>query len=94
MRKLFGAMVMAGALASGSAQAACTQPQDQQFAANKDAMQRAILVAAMSCGDASLGTRAVFYRAGEPQQTDAAVLAFVLLLQAQRSDDPPKKVLP
>ena len=93
MRKLFGAMVVAGALVSGSAQAACTQTQDQ-FATSKDAMQRAILVAALSCGDTQLGSRAVFYRAGEPQQTDAAVLAFVLLMQAQRSDDPPKKVSP
>lgn len=91
MRKLLTTIVMAAALTSGSAQAACTQTQDQ-FAANREAMQRAILVAAMSCGDVAIGSRAVFYRAGEPQQSDAAVLAFLVLLQAQKSEDPPKKV--
>jgi len=55
-------------------------------------MQRAVLVAAMSCGDVSMGNHAVFYRTGEPQQTDAALLAFILLVQAQKTDELQKKV--
>jgi hypothetical protein len=91
MGKLFGAIVVAGALCAGQASAGCAHS-EEQMAPTKGSMQRAVLVAAMSCGDVSLGTHTVFYRADEPQQTDAALLAFVLLLRAQRSEEPQKKV--
>ena len=91
MRKLFGAVLMASALSSGSAWATCAHTEDQMMTTDRAAMQRAVLVAAMSCGNVALGTHAVFYRSGEPQQADAALLAFVLLLQAQQADDQHKK---
>jgi hypothetical protein len=90
MRKLIGAIVLAGALGAGQASAGCAHS-EEQMAPARGSMQRAVLVAAMSCGDVSLGSRAVFYRTGEPQQADAALLAFVLLLQAQRTEEPQKR---
>jgi hypothetical protein len=82
---------MVGALCAGQAAAGCAHS-EEQMAPAKGSMQRAVLVAAMSCGDISMGNHAVFYRTGEPQQTDAALLAFILLVQAQKSDALEKKV--
>ena len=83
---------MAGVLSAGQASAGCAHSEEQMSPA-KGSMQRAVLVAAMSCGDVSFSSRAVFYRTGQPQQTDAALLAFILLLQAQKSGDLQKKVV-
>ena len=53
MGKLFGAIVVAGALCAGQASAGCAHS-EEQMAPTKGSMQRAVLVAAMSCGDVSL----------------------------------------
>ena len=92
MTKLFATIMAAGVLFAGNGWTGCAHSEDQ-LTPIRGSMQRAVVVAAMSCGDVALGSRIVFYRAGEPQHTDAALLTFVLLLQALRPDDPHKKVV-
>ncbi|HWU26114.1 MAG TPA: hypothetical protein VN154_06885 [Rhizomicrobium sp.] len=86
MRKLFATIVLLSALGASEARAACTQP-GEQLSADRNSLSRAVLVTAMSCGDVAVSSRAVFYRTNEPQQADAAFLAFVLLLKAQSAEE-------
>jgi len=77
MRKKHLAAAVAFSLATGNALAGsrCAGPEDE-LAMKTSSMQQALMVAALSCGDAPLYNRFVLSYRTELQRADAALLAF------------------
>jgi hypothetical protein len=87
MKKKYVAAAVALSLVAGHAQAAsrCIGP-DDELAMKTSSMQQALMVAALSCGDAALYNRFVLSYRPELQQADATLLTFFMRENGARGE--------